>query len=92
MSTVVIDVLYIKKIERIAGRKLTEEELERVRFNEPICVETPNGSFIKWNVPTYLLPEDLSPESIDYEDIFVREKKHYARYRNDLKVAGDEHG
>ena len=84
MSSIVIDVLYIKKIERTIGRKLDAEELERIRFGEPIHVEAKNGFFLRYDVPTYRMPHDLSPESIDYEDIQKRELKHFAKYGREI--------
>lgn len=64
MSTIVIDVLYVKMIERTIGRKLDELDIECIYFGEPIFVQKKNGVYMSFIVPLYRFPHDLIPSSI----------------------------
>lgn len=66
------DVLYIKKIERIIGRKLDELDIEAIYHNEPIHFQKPDGQIASFDVRLYRLPEDLM--NIELDTAILRQK------------------
>jgi hypothetical protein len=65
MSSIVIDVLYVKMIERLIKRKLDALDLECVYFGEPIFFQRPSGELMTFVVPLYRLPNDLMSKDLD---------------------------
>lgn len=65
MSSIVVDVLLIKHVERLIGRKLDALDLEAVQYGEPIFVQDKQGKWMSFFVPLYRLPDDLFSDHID---------------------------
>jgi hypothetical protein len=65
MSTYVVDVLYIKMIEKTIHRKLNAEEMEAISFGEPIFVQNRHGTWMSFRVPFHSFPYDLMPKDTD---------------------------
>jgi hypothetical protein len=72
MSSIIKDVLTIKKIERIIGRKLDDLELEAVYLGEPIYFQKQNGQLMSFVVQLYLLPHDLMNIELDMAAILAK--------------------
>lgn len=65
MSSIVIDVLYVKMIERLIKRKLDAMDLECVYFGEPIFFQKQTGELMTFVVPLYRMPNDLMSKELD---------------------------
>lgn len=65
MSEIVVDVLYIKMMEKMIRRKLTEEEMDKIRYGESLFIQKPNGVWMSFSVPLHRHPYDLMPKDND---------------------------
>lgn len=74
MSDTVVDVLYVKMIEKTIRRKLDEDELDAIRFGEPIFVRDYRGTWMSFRVPLYKFPHDVMPKDTDAQAIEDRTK------------------
>jgi hypothetical protein len=68
----VIDVLFIKQIEKEIGRKLDEIELDQARYGETIFVQTKRGTYFSFVVPLLEMPRDLMKCPQEYDAIMIR--------------------
>jgi hypothetical protein len=75
MSSIVLDVLYVKMIEKTILRKLDEDEIEALRFGEPIFVQDFRGTWMSFRAPLYNLPYDLMPKDTDARAIIIKDIK-----------------
>ena len=65
MSTMVLDVLYVKMIEKTIRRQLNNEDMSTLRDGEPIFVRDYRGMWMSFRAPSYRFPYDVMPKDTD---------------------------